>query len=287
MPEFTRRHRAALAIFAWGAGCLLYRVLVNHRLEQTGVLFIGIPTFLAICIALAPKSTTYTGTILKTITLFLLLSGPVLQEGFICVLMASPLFYLIGAAAGWVADHSPNRRSRIVRCLPLILLSSEGADPRLSFPRMEAVEGRLVVPESPETVREHMNQVPPFADPRPAFLRLGFPQPVSADGEGRSVGSLRQIHFAGGEGQPGTLVWKVAESQPDRVVFACASDTTHIAHWLAWQSAEVEWRPLASGQTELHWKVRYRRLLDPYWYFAPWERYAVKLAGSYYAAALQ
>ena len=31
----------------------------------------------------------------------------------------------------------------------------------------------------------------------------------------------------------------------------------------------------------MRWTLRYRRLLDPAWYFGPWERYAVRLAAGY------
>ena len=116
---------------------------------------------------------------------------------------------------------------------------------------------------------------------------MGFPQPAYAEGEGLQLGANRRIHFAGGEGKPGDLVWKVTDASDSRVVFECVSDSSHIAHWLAWQSAEVKWRGLAPGQTEVTWKIRYRRLLDPAWYFAPWERYAVRLAGEYYTASLR
>jgi hypothetical protein len=45
---------------------------------------------------MVPKAKTVKGGITKGLTLFLLLSGPLLGEGFICILMASPIFYLVG-----------------------------------------------------------------------------------------------------------------------------------------------------------------------------------------------
>jgi hypothetical protein len=74
----------------------MYRLIVLGRLEQTAVLFVGIPTVLAILLAVVPKAKTVKGGITKGLTLFLLLSGPLLGEGFICILMASPIFYLVG-----------------------------------------------------------------------------------------------------------------------------------------------------------------------------------------------
>jgi len=91
------------------------------------------------------------------------------------------------------------------------------------------------------------------------------------------------IRFGGGEGKPGDLVLAVSESNANRVVFQAKSDTSHIAHWLTWRSAEVEWQETGSDQTRVRWTLRYRRSLDPAWYFGPWERYAVRLSGDYLA----
>jgi hypothetical protein len=61
------------------------------------------------------------------------------------------------------------------------------------------------------------------------------------------------------------------------------SDESKVAHWLDWEYADVRWRPVDgnSGFTEVEWTLGYRRLLDPAWYFRPWERYAVRLAAGY------
>lgn len=63
-PRETRDRRAWLLaglIVAMGVGSVLYRWLVIHRLEQTSLLFIGIPLVLAIVLALTPKAKSATG----------------------------------------------------------------------------------------------------------------------------------------------------------------------------------------------------------------------------------
>ena len=59
---------------------------------------------------------------MKGLTLFLLLSGPLLGEGFICILMASPLFYLVGLIVGAVLDWSREKRRTNITYLLLILI---------------------------------------------------------------------------------------------------------------------------------------------------------------------
>ena len=42
----------------------------------------------------------------------------------------------------------------------------------------------------------------------------------------------------------------------------------------------MTWQPIDAAHTEVRWTVRYRRDLDPAWYFGPAERYAMRLAAS-------
>ena len=51
--------------------------------------------------------------------------------------------------------------------------------------------------------------------------------------------------------------------------------------WLSWRRAEVSWREVAPGRTEVTWTLHYWRRLDPSWYFGPLERYGVGLAAGY------
>jgi hypothetical protein len=64
-------------------------------------------------------------------------------------------------------------------------------------------------------------------------------------------------------------------------VFSPIADDSYITHWLSWRSAEVQWAEMAPGQTRVTWTLRYQRRLDPAWYFAPLERYGVRLAAGY------
>ena len=82
-------------IVALTASGIAYRLLVLHRLEQTSALFIGLPALLALVLALTPRAKSVTGIVMKGTTIALLLSAPILGEGFVCILMAAPIFYLI------------------------------------------------------------------------------------------------------------------------------------------------------------------------------------------------
>lgn len=272
-------------ILALAIAGTLYRVFVVHKLEQTSALFIGLPAVLAIVLTLAPAAKSATGLIMKTTTIALLMSGPILGEGFICIIMAAPLFYLVGAVIGLVVDHRRRKEKSFslhaMVLLPILLASLEGTTPTLTFPTREEVTVRKIVSGSPADVERALAQKPVFDGTLPPFLRMKFPLPVSASGEGLSVGAERKIHFAGGEGKPGDLTMRVIGRDASSVTFTAESDMSHIAHWLTWRTSHVAWRAAGSASTEVTWTIVYDRELDPAWYFAPWERYATRLAAEY------
>ncbi len=270
-------------ILAASVGSVMYRLIVEHRLEQSAELFVGIPTVLALILAMTPKAGTVKGGIMKGLTLALLLSGPLLGEGFGCILYASPIFYLVGLLIGAIVDWQRNKKKTTVSCLLLILLpmSIEGSSARLSFNREEIVRASQVANASEREVQIALSHSPRTDLPLPFYLRIGFPRPTEAHGDGLEVGDTRMIHFAHGEGHPGDLLLRVEESRPGYIRFSGVSDHSKIAHWLDWKSSEVEWTALDAQHTRVNWTIHFTRRLDPAWYFRPWERYATRLAAEY------
>ena len=91
-------------------------LVLGHK-EQTALMFIGLPTALALLLAALPAAKSATGMIMKGITLFLLLLGILFIEGFICILMAAPFFYSIGALIGIFVDKA-RAETRVEQAVP-------------------------------------------------------------------------------------------------------------------------------------------------------------------------
>jgi hypothetical protein len=286
-PAMTARLRVVGIIAAITIASFFYRWLMLHRLEQTSALFIGIPALLAILMTLFSRPRSATGMICMVMAIALLVSGIFLGEGFVCILMASPIFFLIAVIVGSMTDWARKRNQRsqtTLSCLLFLILtpmSFEGTRAALSFPRDEVIYREVVVNASAAEVATRVGATPKFPAELPAFLRLGFPRPTETSGSGTGVGGTRKIHFAGGEGKPGDLVFEIVSADEHTMEFRAVSDTSHVAHWLKWQTTRFDWTSLPDGQTRVTCTVRYRRLLDPAWYFKPWERYAVALSTDY------
>jgi hypothetical protein len=289
-----RKQRNALLALVMGiaAASLLFRLATGIGMQHTSLVFMGVPAVLAVAVGMTPHPGTARGTILRATTLALLLAGVALGEAFVCLLMASPLIYLVAILVGVFVDWSDRQaeRRRGFAHAPLLALTvmaipaMEGVVPRFELPREAEVTATRIVPAAPEEVERALAAPMRFDRPLPRFLRLGFPTPGATEGAGLRVGDRRAVELRHGH-HPGTLAMEVRESALGRVRFAPVGDDSYIVHWLSWRSAEVRWRAVPGG-TEVRWTLRYRRRLDPAWYFGPLERYGVGVAAGYLVDAL-
>ncbi len=290
---------------ALGIGGLLYRLAQDNYLHQSAAFFIGVPTVLAITLALTPQAKSATGMIVKGLTLALLLSAVVFFEGFICILMAAPLFYLVGIAIGIPIDRARRRQkpeSRVYSIVgaALLVLSVEGVTPATSFSENEVVRVTRIVNASSGSVEQALGSTPQFDGALPFYLKLGFPRPVAAYGSGLDVGDRRMIVFGnespmepmGSSHQDhsdhatptdtgGVLELKVVRSEEGLVVFEPIEDATAFTHWITWGRSIVRWEAIDAASTEVTWTLNFKRRLSPSWYFGPWQRYAGEKAVGY------
>ena len=87
-----------------------YRVMFMAHLETTSLLFVGIPTAIAVLLVLTVQPKSALATARASVTLMLLLSAILFGEGLICILMAAPLAYLVAAIVGVVADSATRNK---------------------------------------------------------------------------------------------------------------------------------------------------------------------------------
>jgi hypothetical protein len=266
------------------AAMLLYKALHAGHLEQTAAFYVGIPAVIAITIALTVRPRSVTGLVMATVTIGLALAGPMLGEGIVCLVFAAPIFYIVGLIVGITIDLARGRRGGLnVLVVPVLLLTAaEGTTEATSLPREERVTAIREVGAA--DVESALAAPPVFGGFESAFLRLGFPRPLNARGEGLEVGATREVMFTprrslgiGAAAEPRSMTLRVVERTPGRVVFDVVRDTT-LARWLDLRRAEFSW-----DGTHLVVSLRYHRTFDPGWYFGPLQRFAAGEAAGYLA----
>ncbi len=252
---------------------------------HTAALYVGVPTFIAALIIMLGAKTASgpTGRVLKWTAVALLLSMPLFGVGAVCVLMASPIIFAVAALTGLAGEgyRKNKRKLRLSIIFPaLAILSIEGTTEFTTMDRFEVVSVERIVPASAEAVEDRLAAEASFDQPLPLFLRL-FPKVIYAGGAGLDPGDRRSVRLVGKrfyEIVDGNLVFEVAVRESNRVRFVPVQDTTMIAHWLTWRYSEVAWQPVDDQHTRVTWTLAFQRELDPFWYFAPLERYGVSMA---------
>lgn len=292
-PLAPAKARVALAatIAVVAVASVVFRWLDGSGLQQSAALFIGIPAILAIAAAFSPTPRTALGVAFKAVTIGLLVSLIFLGEGMLCVLMSAPLFYAVAIIVGLAIDYLRGRSRKpggtVVSCvalLSLVPMSLEGVTAGTSFAREASASETRIVRAPADAVERALFEVPRFDRALPAFLSKGFPRPTGV----RIDADTWVIRMRGGETRldgmeprEGDLVLTADTGQPGAVQWNAAADDSHMTHFLLWRSARVEWHAIDADTTRVTWTLRYRRSLDPAWYFGPMEQYAVQLAAGY------
>jgi hypothetical protein len=289
LSSATAAHIAVAAlILAVTVASIAYRLIVFQHLDQTSALFVGIPALLAVIVLFGVSPQSATGAACKAVTVALLVSSLFLGEGILCVFMSAPLFYGIAIAIANSASDKPsnlNLRSFII-VLSIAPLSLEGVTSFTTLNREEAVTVSKIVRGSSRAVEQALFQPPRFDRLRPLYLRAGFPSPISsriAADRTRWVIEMRggEMRLNGMEARTGDLVLDLQETRAGFARWRAVSDTSHMTHFLTWREAIVQWEAVDAQTTKVTWTLRYRRDLDPSFYFGPMERYAVRLAAEY------
>lgn len=251
-------------------GVLMFVLAVHEDRADSALLFVALPVLLAAALALSPGRTAH-GRVFVVTTIALLLAAVALHEGAVCVVLAAPLVYAVAhGTTALIRALRHSSRAYAVVAVPLLLLPGlEGVGPRMN--PEQSVEVVRVVPLPVDEVAARL-----AAGPRPTAVRsvplraLGVPTPGQVSGDGLTPGDRWMFGYHGSaHGPGGHLLAEVATAAPGRVGFRFVDDTSITARWFTWRHADLSWRAVDAGHTEVRVRVDYRRGLDPSWYFGP------------------
>lgn len=192
-------------------------------------------------------------------------------EGWICLIIASPLLYagvLAGALLGrlWFARAGGWLR---VSVLPALAAVAIGETVRRG-PHDGVVTDTLVIQAPPSRVWPHVLAFPEIPEPPGYWLfRLGLPYPVSTTSGGEAVGASRECRFSGGA----VFGETVARLERNRFltfdIVRIPPDPELVGH-LQPHRGEFELQDNGDGTTTLVGRTWYTLNVRPAWYFDAW-----------------
>lgn len=262
----------------------IIHALTHKNMQGSSILYIGVPLFLSYLFLDSDPSKSATGSILKGLTIFMLLTGPILQEGFICVIMASPIFYIVGGIVGWIIDNSRKKKLSKLQASPLIvilvLFSFEGTHPNLTFERNHTVKVERIVASNVDSVEQQLQQPLSLGKDVPTFLKI-FPFPTNSVFNGTQQGDENRLHFVYYKHfyfnpKIGDLTYKISSRSANHIESSVLKDDSYVSSYLNWKRSKVSWKAIDDKYTKVVWEIDYERKLDPAWYFGTLQHYAVK-----------
>lgn len=291
-------------VFVIGAASLTIRAMLDSEFGHGTLLYVVVPFVLSMALYALTRGSARPGRIwdylnfLRSATIVFLVTSAFLFEGFLCVLMFMPIFYVmvtIGYLFGWMLDRNRDGgggggRLGVVTIPVLVaLLATEGLVPATTVPRDRTATYSAVVPGDAAALQRNMAAPIVFPGVRPWFVRL-FPLPDRVEAGSLGVGDTHRLHFTYKKWfltnyQTGEMVVRIAQVAPRHIRTQVLGNTSYLSHYMRIDGTDVRFDPVegASGaaQTRVTLTVRYRRLLDPAWYFGPMEQLAAEQSARY------
>lgn len=292
-----RRFKGFYLLFAIGVAALTIRALLDSDFRNSALLYLLVPFGLSLLLYHTTVRTDGATTRkrylnhLRDGTIVMLATSAILFEGFLCVLMFMPIYYIaitIGFVFSSAADAANKRGGgKHVYAIPalVVMLAMEGAANPLTFERYREATHVAVVDASIGQLKANMARPIAFPSERHWFLSL-FPLPTQVEAGTLGVGDIHRMHFVYKRWfftnfSKGDMVLRIAEVGPTHIRTEIVDNTSYLSHYMKIEGTEVRFRDLGNGRTRIALTVKYRRLLDPYWYFGPMQQFAATQSAKY------
>ncbi|QGZ95746.1 SRPBCC family protein [Terricaulis silvestris] len=196
-----------------------------------------------------------------------------LREGVICLIILSPLIFVMvaaGAFLGRVIVRATPKRSLQVSLIPLIALAvfAEASGPKPDY--SGSVADSVTINAPPEYVWRYVVQYPENETPSEYWLwNVGLPRPIQSVAETPEVGGTRLCRFSDG------IVFeeRITELVPNQVMtFDVTRQPNHpevIGHF-QFDRGQIRLTPNANGTTTITATSWYRLFVRPAPYFDWW-----------------
>jgi hypothetical protein len=294
-------NRTSLTLmFLIGAAALVIRSLLDSQFGQGTLLYLLVPFGISILLSTLTRPSARPGkwweylNHLRLATIIFLATSAFLFEGFLCVMMFMPIYY-ISVTLGYLFTRALDRhredgegggtfRAYAIPLLVLMLVS-EGLTPQTTVPRARTATWVATSNQDIAALKANMAAPIRFSAGRPWFLSL-FPLPDRIEAGSLGVGDIHRLHFTYKKWfftnfQQGEMRVRIAAVEPQHIRTEILSNSAYLAHYMKVEGTDVRFTPLDGGGTRIALTVKYQRLLDPAWYFGPMQQLAAEQSARY------
>lgn len=271
---------------------VVIRVILDSRFATSSLLYLAIPFVVSVLIhQFIPYEVENSRgrqlfNHLRDATVVMLATSFILFEGFICVLMFMPIYYVC-ALIHYAFTRNRDYSHMKVVVLPLVVgvMSLEGMFPATSLPRKAEATHVAVVDGSIADLKANMASPIAFEGERNWFLSI-FPLPVKVEAGTLNAGDVHTLDFVYKRWfytnvHQGQFALEISDVGADYVRTTVVKNTSYLASYVQIDGTEVQFRDVGNDQTEVSLTVHYHRKLDPAWYFGPLQSYAFERSAAY------
>lgn len=285
--------------FIIGAATLVTRAILDSDFRNSTLLYLLVPFGVSILIhELTPPvegESRFRQMMkhLRAATIVLLATSAILFEGFICVLFFMPIYYLMvligftfSVLSGPGDGEDGGQAGAYAIPLALLFLASEGLTEPTTVQRYREATHVAVLDGTIAALKANMARPVVFTQDRPALLSV-FPLPVRIEAASLGEGDIHRLHFVYrrwffANVHEGGMALRIAEVGADRIRTEIVEDGSYLSQYMKIEGTEIRFTDVGGGRTRVALTVKYRRLLDPYWYFGPLQQRAAEQSAAYF-----
>lgn len=297
--EFLKKNDRATPYFKGililGASVLFLRLLISTNSFHSSLLYVAWPFGLSMVLYyFTPQTDDSTWkkrfwNNLRICMIVLFASSLILMEGYVCVIMFMPIFFL-GVLVAFISYYLLNRYGKgsiNAQIIPIIvaLISLEGVTEATTFDRHNEVTHTQIVQSSVEDIKQHLESPAKPKAKRHWMLWL-FPMPKTIGTVSLAEGEIRTYEFEyhrwlATNTHKGNIQVTFNKVENNRFK-TTIKDTSYIAGYMKLNGTELILEPISKNETRVTLKISFDRMLDPVWYFEPMQRFAVKKGAKYF-----
>lgn len=276
-----------------GVSTLTLRALLDSEFGTTTLVYIAVPFLISVALAFLTKQSEDRSwgmrylNHLRISTIVFLATSAFLFEGFICIAMFMPIYYLfvsIGFAFAAMTDKSDGQNSNTLKAYSLpvlvLVLVSDGLIPVTATKRAGTATFVAESALTPAQLQANMAKPISFETERHWFLKL-FPLPDKIAAGTLNEGDIHKLNFTYKRWfftntHKGEMHIKIAKVSDRHIRTEIIRNDSYLANYMHIDGTDIRFMPQANGRTRVALSVRYERKLDPAWYFGSMQHFAAE-----------